>query len=349
MASTMLDLQQAIATGKYAIPYNLNEVGNIESFDPMINKYISTSYPCSGGVISSIEDMGKWMKFYATGGRDESGNVVVPEANLAFTWHGFEPLFGSTRYLGFDQSLFPAGWLNTDYGMGWVRSSYRGRDLYWHNGAVPGHMSFFAFVPSEQIGFAYLSNQNGADINSVQMVLAAIDVILHEPLWLGSADICMFPCPWYPGCTAAGAPRAERLSKQNVTGMTVDPSCTSVNQFNYEGTYSHPGFGKVTVDDSSQGLVISYGQEVTTVCKCKSQQGDTVVTQCNTPVSKVPIELTFTFSTSIFAGSTKCLFCTDRKNVIAVPAFIAPYPHLSFTRNDFILKQNWVVTQADQP
>ncbi|KAF7350120.1 Beta-lactamase domain-containing protein [Mycena venus] len=83
----------------------------------------------AGGVISTAEDMLLWAQLIMNGGVDPQTSIqIIPNAtvNLATTGHS---IFSNEGNVFFSVM---------EYGLGWVRTAYRGHELIWHDGAAQG-------------------------------------------------------------------------------------------------------------------------------------------------------------------------------------------------------------------
>ncbi|TFY81752.1 hypothetical protein EWM64_g2261, partial [Hericium alpestre] len=102
-----------------------------------------------GGVISSVEDLEKWVRTLMNGGVDPRTNktIIPPSAFAAVT--SAQAIISGTG----DGNESISG-----YGMGWMRSSYLGHDVVEHSGGIPGFSTQIAFLPSSGIGIVALSN-----------------------------------------------------------------------------------------------------------------------------------------------------------------------------------------------
>ncbi|VDC03891.1 unnamed protein product [Peniophora sp. CBMAI 1063] len=84
----------------------------------------------AGGIISSAQDMSRWVQMLLNGGVDPVSNrrILTPD-------------------------IIDAG-----YGMGWFRSSYRGHSLVMHGGSLPGMSALVALSPYDGVGIVALAN-----------------------------------------------------------------------------------------------------------------------------------------------------------------------------------------------
>jgi D-alanyl-D-alanine carboxypeptidase len=94
----------------------------------------------AGGLQSTAGDLVKWDAALAAG-------TLLPAASLA--------------QMGTPPAL-PGG-ARSGYGMGWVSQTINGHRLLWHNGSLPGAMSFLGRFPDDHLTVILLSNMSPLD------------------------------------------------------------------------------------------------------------------------------------------------------------------------------------------
>nr|VWP00380.1 Enterotoxin-like protein [Ganoderma boninense] len=67
------------------------------------------------------------------------------------------------------------------YGMGWFRMSYRGHDVVWHFGAIPGFSTLVAFLPKDNLGAVLLANMDEKQDTNMGILFRVIDEALGLP------------------------------------------------------------------------------------------------------------------------------------------------------------------------
>ncbi|RDX43399.1 beta-lactamase/transpeptidase-like protein [Lentinus brumalis] len=123
----------------------------------------------AGGIISSAEDMTKWLAVLLNEGTDPTTNAtIIPPA--AFTEMTTARSIVSGVAVG-DISIM-------GYGMGWFRMSYRGHDVVWHFGAIPGFSLLVAFLPADNLGAVLLANMDEKQDDNMRMLYRVIDEAL---------------------------------------------------------------------------------------------------------------------------------------------------------------------------
>ncbi|EJF60228.1 beta-lactamase/transpeptidase-like protein [Dichomitus squalens LYAD-421 SS1] len=105
----------------------------------------------AGGVISSAQDMVKWLAVLLNEGQDPATNkTVIPKS-----------VFDAVTTSRWIVSGKPAGPIRDSivgYGMGWMRSNYGDVEVVEHTGGNPGFSALVAFLPKHNLGVVILSN-----------------------------------------------------------------------------------------------------------------------------------------------------------------------------------------------
>jgi len=103
-----------------------------------------------GGIVSSAEDMAKWMIFNLNNGISKGDTLLTTELrNLIWTPHNVFPVDNTDS--NFDNHF--AG-----YGLGWRLSDYKGRMRVGHTGGYSGMLSLVTLIPDEKLGIVVLTN-----------------------------------------------------------------------------------------------------------------------------------------------------------------------------------------------
>jgi CubicO group peptidase (beta-lactamase class C family) len=172
----------------------------------------------SGGLISSAEDMGRWLSAHLGGGRDEEQQLLSPGGFA--TLHrpsGLATGFRDTKTYG-------------SYAMGWFAGEKAGTPALHHGGSTPGYTTEMAIVPGRRLGVVVLTNaftrhQLGDGVLALLLdreppPIAPRAPVGREWLWLALCQLGFFVVSaalvrrWTsPGRTrpAAGWPRWWRL------------------------------------------------------------------------------------------------------------------------------------------
>jgi CubicO group peptidase (beta-lactamase class C family) len=106
----------------------------------------------AGGIISSAEDMIKWMQFQLNHGIQGTDTFFTRAQQMTmWTPHVSYPVSDRARELYGGRNF-------NGYGLGWSTSEYNGRQIVSHTGGYDGMYSALTLLPTEQIGIVVLTN-----------------------------------------------------------------------------------------------------------------------------------------------------------------------------------------------
>lgn len=107
----------------------------------------------AGGIISSVNDLSKWMILQLQGGVSVTGDTLFQSTSQDVMWTPHNSFTVSSGARNF----FPGRHFSA-YGLGWSLADYQGRMLVSHGGGYDGMYSRVLLVPDEQLGIAILTN-----------------------------------------------------------------------------------------------------------------------------------------------------------------------------------------------
>jgi CubicO group peptidase (beta-lactamase class C family) len=195
----------------------------------------------TGGIVSTADDMAKWMLFQLDSGR-AGGRQLVKAKSIAET---HEPRMVSQR------PVPPPEFTSSAYGLGWFVESYRGERLIEHGGNHWGVNSAIGLFPDRKLGISVFVNED-SDLGAYLM-LAIADRFIGP----GARD-------WVQ--LAAGSKkqkeaehRASVLDREKQAEQALRPA-RALSE--YAGTYTHPGFGSIIVRQEKSGLVVQHDNDV---------------------------------------------------------------------------------------
>ncbi|MBN2239924.1 MAG: beta-lactamase family protein [Dehalococcoidales bacterium] len=136
---------------------------------------IYRSASAAGWVMSTAEDMGKWLKVHLDNGWLD-GWQVVPEEVIRIT---------HTPSISLEQND-----QEVSYGMGWfISESGDGTEIIWHGGDTPNFVAEMILIPEYNAGLVMMVNgQTSPYIHTI-----ALDILNHE---LGT-DFILPEAPWW--------------------------------------------------------------------------------------------------------------------------------------------------------
>jgi CubicO group peptidase (beta-lactamase class C family) len=214
-------------------------------------KDLETSADASLGYMVYKDSIIKKMDYYNINGMGPAGSInssVNEMANWVITW------INGGKFNG--KELFPANYMKdamssqmiigsalpdkekpdihfSNYGLGWFLASYRGHYRVEHGGNINGFSASTCFFPSDSIGIIVLTNQNGSAVTSIVRNTIADRMLKEKPIdWL--ADI---------NASEAKAKAAAKEAEKTVVPNAKKNTKTAYTLKDYEGLYTHPGYG----------------------------------------------------------------------------------------------------------
>jgi CubicO group peptidase (beta-lactamase class C family) len=128
----------------------------------------------AGSLISSANDVAKWLIFNLNRGILENGDTLIEPERFREMWAPVTLREISARA----ETMWPSTHFRA-YGLGWGMQDYLGRKALGHSGGYDGFISYSVFVPEDDLGFVILTNKNSA------LYYALIYKILDEMLDAG--------------------------------------------------------------------------------------------------------------------------------------------------------------------
>jgi CubicO group peptidase (beta-lactamase class C family) len=131
----------------------------------------------AGWVMSTAEDMGKWLIVQLNDGRIDGRQVIPAEAIEEMHTPGVS---------------YEERGEGVSYGMGWfIGLSDTGLTIVWHSGDTSNFAADMVLVPEKQLGVAVLVNsQNSSDVHSIAPHIASLllqqELVLPTAPWWGS-------------------------------------------------------------------------------------------------------------------------------------------------------------------
>ncbi len=125
----------------------------------------------AGGIISSSDDMSKWLRLQLRQGEIDGSRRVFSASTSHEMWQSHTPIKMSPT----PSQRFPSTHFRS-YGLGWALSDYQGMKVVGHGGGYDGMYSQVLMVPEKKFGVVVLTNS----MTSISGLLAyrALDVLL---------------------------------------------------------------------------------------------------------------------------------------------------------------------------
>ena len=146
MDRSIYNLKDLAKKGNYAMPHMLKDGQN-----KVIEWTDWEEVAATGGLISSVSDISKWMIFNMDHGIHGNDTLLSPETrNRVWTPHN-NFVVDQTTDNPFEKHF-------SGYGLGWGLSDYHGKMLVGHTGGYDGMITAVTMIPSEKLGVVVLTN-----------------------------------------------------------------------------------------------------------------------------------------------------------------------------------------------
>lgn len=194
----------------------------------------------AGSINSSVEEMLHYIQFHIDSG-SYKGTQLLSKPN-ATQMQTPQMLVGGTE-------IWPDELGMAAYGMALSVSTYRGRKLVQHGGGIDGFISQMSWMPKERIGVVVLTNMSGN--NPVPNIVTRN--VFDRQLGLDQIDwVARTKEQEQEGNARREKQRAERAAERKANTTPSHPLAA------FAGVYEHPGYGRLTVQTSGDGLEVSY-------------------------------------------------------------------------------------------
>lgn len=220
-----------------AIGYGLKKDSIIDQRDYY---HINAMGP-AGSINSSVNEMAKWVITWINAGKYE-GKEIIPAGYINTAMSA--QMVSSPGLPSKERTDV----FFSSYGMGWSLSSYKGHYRVEHGGNIDGFSASTSFFPTDSIGIIVLTNQNASSVTSIVRNLIA-DRLLKAPFFDWNKDILESNRK-----AKEAAKAAEKTASSNQQKNTKPSHALK----DYEGIYSHPGYGSMELvvrNDSLFGYI----------------------------------------------------------------------------------------------
>jgi CubicO group peptidase (beta-lactamase class C family) len=234
MDRTIYSLKMLSTKGNFATPHAFEE-----------NKNIPIPYEnweevgALGGIISSVNDMGKWMIFNMNNGITGSDTLLTPASrNIIWKMHNTyhvdhtKPNEFSTHFRG--------------YGLGWGLEDFHGKMKVSHGGGYEGMISSVTMIPDEKLGVVVLTNGMNAPTTAVTNYVLNAFMGIEEKHW--SAEML----------EKSKKSQLEDTRISERIGKRVAGTKPSLDIEKYTGTYFAPVYGKIEVNLENDNLRLNF-------------------------------------------------------------------------------------------
>jgi len=265
----------------------------------------------AGGILSSAEDIGKWIRVQLAEGRLPDGSRLFSAATARQLTTLVTPMPMNDP----PPELPPLKMNFHGYALGFDVRDYRGHKVMMHTGGLPGFVSRVAMIPDVNAGVAVLTNQeSGAAFDSI-----AFHILDH---YLGAP-----PFDWIDGYRRV----VERLNaataaaeKSAAAGRDAQAK-PSLAPRQYAGTYRDAWYGDIAIAEENGRLVMRFSHTPLLVGDLEHWQHDSFVVRWRDRELRADAYVTFALNPD---GSI------DQAKMQAV----SPATDFSFDFQDLLLK-----------
>ena len=239
MKNTSGFASRAKASGDFALPY-LSESGN---FVEVPYKEDNTMH-AAGGMVSSAEDLAKWVIVNMDGGRFE-GKQIIPARSLEEI---LSPQINQKRtFYKFDRYA---------YSLGWNIGTFNNDKLIHCFGEFPGFRPHVSFMPEHRIGVVVLANESQESFLLPDLIACDIyDYLVYKkPLRTDSNPRID---EYIANLTKQRKGQAERAGEGN-NAKEKEPGPT-LELGAYAGAYENPEWGRIVITLNGRELSFKFG------------------------------------------------------------------------------------------
>lgn len=189
----------------------------------------------AGSINASVTDMLKWVELHLGDGQFRGQHFV--NSSTLQRMHQPQMLM--------DNPLFPFPALShPSYGLGWFIYDYGDLAVVEHGGNIDGFSALVFLLPEEGLGLVALTNKNGTPLGYV-LAYTIADILLDRE----AED-------WYGLVFDKDDDEEEEEKEEEDEKKKTSPAPHPLED--YTGTYSHPGYGDVTIEVADDKLKATY-------------------------------------------------------------------------------------------
>lgn len=235
MINSNLSIHDLKKNKEAALGYTVHKDSVIKKID----YYDINAMGPAGSINSSVTEMGNWVMTWINGGKF-NGKEILP-ANYVKEAISSQMVISAALP---DKEIPDAHFSN--YGFGWMLSSYRGHYRVEHGGNIDGFSASTSFFPSDSIGIIVLTNQNASAVTGIVRNMIADRILGIKPIdWNGRRNDA-----------DAKAKKAEQEAAKNVTSNKKVGTKPSHTQKDYAGVYTNPGYGEFEITNDNDSLIM---------------------------------------------------------------------------------------------
>jgi CubicO group peptidase (beta-lactamase class C family) len=224
----------------------------------------------AGSVVSSVNDMSKWVIANLDSGRID-GKQVIPYEAIARAKKP-ESILGRSR-ARFNRTHFNL------YGLGWMLEDYEGREIVSHTGGIDGFVTSVTLLPEEKLGIVVLTN---TDHNGFYEALKweIIDAFLE------------LPYRNYSAVTLNSYQKRNARQEQEIAAVRDSLKFKLVSTKDlkmYEGKYIHDVYGFLEIKQTGNFLTMSFENHPTLTAKLEPIDKNRMLCTYNNPMYGIKV------------------------------------------------------------
>ncbi|RYE55662.1 MAG: serine hydrolase, partial [Sphingobacteriales bacterium] len=195
----------------------------------------------AGSINSSVNDMANWLKVWISGG-SYNKKEILPNSYVGEAASAQMVMAGGLPNKHKDVHF-------SNYGLGWMLSSYRGRYLVEHGGNINGFSASVSFFPTEGLGIVVLSNQNASQVPNVVRSSIADRLLDLKPVnWNGEAV-----------AAAKAASISQKQVAKNEKRELILNTTPSHAVKDYTGSFENPAYGIIKLTEDKNTVYATIG------------------------------------------------------------------------------------------
>ncbi|MEM1136387.1 MAG: serine hydrolase [Bacteroidota bacterium] len=237
MERTITSTKQLAAKGNYATPHK--PLSNIAKPIEWVNW---DNMGAAGGIISSVNDMAKWVNLQLANGIFQGDTILHPtQQNILWTPHNSHVVSHTSK------KNLPGRHFNA-YGLGWGLQDYFGNMIVTHSGGYDGIYSRVMLVPDENLGIIVLTNTMEGIATPLSYYIVNAFIKKDQRDWSKEAL----------EKSRKDNRREKEIAKRQATKIENTQPTHALAAFC--GTYNDPMYGKIEVYEKENTLHINFEQ-----------------------------------------------------------------------------------------
>ena len=241
MGKTLFSHVELMASTDRAVPYI--EKRDSEELLRLPDEDQLSGSTAAGGMVSTLEDMSKWLRLLMDDGRVGERQIVPRQV----VQESIVPAMALPNTLALTR-----GWreiLNATYGLGRHTAVYRGHFICYHGGSLDGVTSQVLLLPHERIGVVTFVIGDSFGVLRDTIAYQAVERLLG-----------LAPTPWHERWLAVKKAFREGMTqaRQRAGNERIPGTVPSHPLPAYVGEYEHPAYGRAVIRHDSEGLRFAF-------------------------------------------------------------------------------------------